>query len=478
MEYVSKASMTNPSILIVEDEKIIANDIRFSLLRIWPNANINTSNSAENALQKIEKSHPDIVIMDIHLQGDMDGIEAAGIIRENFDVPVVYLTSFSDHQILERAKLTEPFGYLLKPFDERTLSASIEMAVFKHRIENMLKQSEEKYRQLAENTLDGIFIHEESSGFTYVNPALEHILGYKSRYLCSRRFKMTEHFLNGKGLSSGDKTRSVQFRSRTGQLKHLEIRTVRLGPDNRKQLGMVRDITDRIHAENKLHESQNKLKNLSIHLQQTREEERTHIAREIHDELGQTLTALKMDISWLADRLSDNSRKELLEKTDSSLSLINDLIHSVKRIATSLRPGSLDHLGLVSAIKWQTGEFEQRTGIRCFLDSPTDPPPLSKDLSTGVFRIFQQVITNIARHSSADKAWITLQIDDSCLRLRIRDNGIGISHEQIAHPQSYGIIGMNEYAEFLGGTVTFSGEKNSGTTVTVDIPLTKEISND
>jgi len=230
------------------------------------------------------------------------------------------------------------------------------------------------------------------------------------------------------------------------------------------------NITERKRVEEALKASYEQLHNLPAHLQSVREEERTTIAREIHDELGQALIALKMDLSWLKRRFT-NEQTELLEKANAMEGLINSIIQVVKRIVTALRPGLLDDLGLSAAIEWQAEEFQQHMGIQCNVIIDPEDIILKDDLSTAVFRIFQETLTNVARHAHATNVHVLLRETEDNLLLEVRDNGQGITTEQISDPTSFGLIGIRERVEFLGGQVTFQGIPNTGTTVTVSIPL-------
>jgi PAS domain S-box-containing protein len=211
------------------------------------------------------------------------------------------------------------------------------------------------------------------------------------------------------------------------------------------------------------------LRDLASHQQAAREEERTRMAREIHDEFGQALTALKMDSVWLAKRLS-KSQPVLRQKVDSMLELIDGTIQMVRRIATELRPGLLDDLGLAAAIEWQAQDFAERTGIKselCLSDANTIQ---DRDLTTAVFRIFQETLTNVIRHAEATQIWVELDDQPNELVLIVQDNGKGITKSQISDPTSLGLIGMRERARFWGGDVEFRGAPEQGTTVTVRIP--------
>jgi signal transduction histidine kinase len=217
----------------------------------------------------------------------------------------------------------------------------------------------------------------------------------------------------------------------------------------------------------RLRESEDKLRRLAAHLISVREEERAHIAREIHDELGQVLTGLKMEVTWLAKRLRE---QPLLEKTDSMCKLIDSTVQTVRKIATGLRPEMLDDMGLVAAIGWQAKEFQKRTGIRCRAKLPGEGTKLDIDVSTTAFRIFQEILTNVARHSRATRVDIDLDVDDAQVRLEVADNGVGIAEGELNGRKSLGLLGMHERALLFGGEVTISGAPGHGTRVSVVIP--------
>jgi signal transduction histidine kinase len=219
----------------------------------------------------------------------------------------------------------------------------------------------------------------------------------------------------------------------------------------------------------RLRESEDKLRRLAAHLISIREEERAHIAREIHDELGQVLTGLKMEVTWLAKRLKE---KPLIEKTDSICALIDSTVQTVRKIATGLRPEMLDDMGLVAAVAWQAKEFQKRTGIRCRASLPPETK-LDMDVSTTMFRIFQEILTNVARHSRATRVDIELEIRESQVSLEVVDNGIGIQENELNARKSLGLLGMQERALLFGGEVSISGSAGHGTRVSLTIPLRK-----
>jgi len=249
----------------------------------------------------------------------------------------------------------------------------------------------------------------------------------------------------------------------------LKNRLSRLAPAVSRALRESEQRREREQSEERLRRSHDQLRALTGHLQFVREEERTRIAREVHDELGQALTGLKLDLSWLSGKF--RGARGLQHKIKTMSGQIDATIHTVRRIATELRPGVLDSLGLAAAIEWQGAEFQERTGIRCEMKIDVTEPIQERDFSTACFRIFQETLTNIIRHAKATQVKVHLEQDDHELILTVQDNGRGITEKEIVHARSIGLIGMKERAAQVGGEVFFFGLPDRGTTVTIRVPL-------
>ena len=220
---------------------------------------------------------------------------------------------------------------------------------------------------------------------------------------------------------------------------------------------------------------------LNAHLEHAREEERTGIARELHDELGQAMTGLKMDLAWLERRLSTLDSPvspEVRGRMSGMSDLIDETIRQVRRISAELRPGVLDHLGLLAALEWQAKEFEKRMGTACVISSNVDNIELARDASTGVFRIFQEALTNVARHAAATRVEVKLDRRGDRLSLIIVDNGKGIREGAAKSPTSLGLLGIRERARRLGGEVEVAAGQAGGTMVSLALPLDRLPSGD
>jgi signal transduction histidine kinase len=229
------------------------------------------------------------------------------------------------------------------------------------------------------------------------------------------------------------------------------------------------DVLENIQTGQQLQRSFDQLRALAARLQTVREEERKKVAREIHDELGQALTAIRIELSGLL--FESPGKQKLSKRVESIKTLVDQTIRSVRKISTELRPGILDAMGLVAAVEWASEEFETRTGTKCRVNLPQDGLHIDQNRATAVFRIFQETMTNIARHADATEVDIRLARKGDSVILEVVDNGVGISDNQLSASESLGILGMRERALPFGGEFLVSGAPNQGTRVRVRIPL-------
>jgi two-component system sensor histidine kinase UhpB len=468
-------------VLIVEDEAVLASDVKVTLSDAGY-AVVGTAMTADKAISLAQTLRPGIVLMDVRLKGKRDGISAAAEIKSLVDVPVVFMTAFADQESVDRAKLTQPFGYIIKPFDARELRTTIEMAVFRHQAERRLRESEQKFRFLAENARDIIFLYRRlpSPRFEYVSPSVVRLLGlapedfYADVTLAQRHVHPEDRHLLVSLLSPASPS-GVQIRllRRDGSVVWTEqsstvIRDV-AGNVEAVQ-GIARDISDRKAAEEATARYLQQVRDLATRLESVREEERKTIAREIHDELGQALTGLKIDLSWLEDRTAQMDG-EVLHRCAAMDGLLNTTIRSVQRISAELRPDILDNLGLSAAVEWQMEDFQTRTGIKCITGRLDEILDIPSAVSTAVFRVFKEALTNVARHAKARTVEVSLALTDGCLTLEVSDDGRGITGEEIRQTSSLGLLGMRERTTALHGTFSVGLREAGGTRLHVAIPL-------
>ena len=227
----------------------------------------------------------------------------------------------------------------------------------------------------------------------------------------------------------------------------------------------------RLEVEAELKDSYEQVRALAAKLEAVREEERTGLARELHDQLGQALTALKLDLSRLTGRLVEKD-VALARDATAITEQMDALVKTVRRIATELRPGVLDTLGLAASIEWQAHDFQKRTGIQCVVDLPEQDLAVAQTKSTALFRIFQETLTNVTRHAQAQRVDVKLEAARNWLILKVHDDGRGIQRGQTAGTGSLGLLGMRERAELLGGAFNIRSAPGQGTTITVSVPFT------
>ncbi|MHC9543112.1 MAG: PAS domain S-box protein [Vulcanimicrobiota bacterium] len=351
----------------------------------------------------------------------------------------------------------------------------------RHITENALNESESKFRRLIENIKEGIWVVDREMNTTFVNQRMETLLGWTVEEMMGRNLM---EFMDGQAREVCVKLferrrqgiaeqHDLEFMRKDGQRIYALMETTPLIDEEGEFAGAVAgltDITARKMAEDNLRKSREELRLLSSHLQKVREEERTSMAREIHDELGQVLTSLKLDLSWLLGRIQDRD-KELLSRTADMQIDINSAIDTVHTIITRLRPVILDDFGLMAALIWLVGEFQSHSGISCDFSFSSEEIVLPDECSTALFRICQESLTNVARHSDATGVKVTLRESDDNVILAIEDNGKGITEISSSRLSSLGLLGMRERAFALGGRVTFESGEGNGTKVEATFPL-------
>jgi PAS domain S-box-containing protein len=343
------------------------------------------------------------------------------------------------------------------------------------RAERMLKESEEKYRTLVEQASDGIFIADFKGRFIVVNPAGYKLSQYSEEELRTHTIydfvfseDLKEMPFQMDELAAGKTATSERrMRRKDGSVIDVEI-TARIIAQDRF-LAFIRDITERKKVQQELLKSREELRQLSNHLENIREEERMHIAREIHDELGQHLTVIKMDISRLGKKIAGN---EVLEKeVQEILEMINTIVATVRKISSELRPSMLDDLGLVAALEWYSRDFVKRTGIKTSFNTSVGEMELPDKTKTGFFRIFQESLTNVARHSEATEVNTSLYSKDNKLFMVIHDNGKGFDAAETIGKRTLGLLGMKERALMMGGRFIVSSSPGSGTEIEVVVSV-------
>jgi PAS domain S-box-containing protein len=347
-----------------------------------------------------------------------------------------------------------------------------------------IQNSEKRFRTLFNSADDAVYVNKFTPNlrlgiFTEVNNLACYRLGYAREEFLSlnpyvifpkRYYPIVDTACAELARTGHTIFEAMQLRKDRSQIP-VEVKSHLFELDGQPSiLSIARDITDRKLAEKRLNVTSQRLRNLASRLQTIREEERTVIAREIHDELGQSLTVLKIQTALLLNKLKSD-QPEVKEKSDSIIELIDQTVESVQKISAKLRPGILDELGLVPAIEWQSQEFQNRTGIHCECILPKIDVIISDDKATAIFRIFQEALTNVARHADAKRVSVIFKQVDHTLTLEVTDNGQGISLGQRNDSNSLGLLGMKERALVFGGQVKIHGVSGKGTNVKVEMPL-------
>ncbi len=398
--------------------------------------------------------------------------------------------------------------------------------VARSRAEAALRRIETDYQRIFENAITGIYQTTVAGRYLTANPMLARMFGYNSPEELIAETEKEDTLRHRFYVEAGRRDEFIRLVGEHDALTGFESE-IYCRDDRRMWIaehalairdaegkligfqGTTIDITDRKRAEEALHKAHDELERrvaertvdlantnqalqaeiaerrrveenlraLSAHLQSVREAERTRIAREIHDDLGQMLTALMMDLSWLEDKITKPrdvaTRNTLAEKVAAMSKLVGKTMDSVRTIAAELRPGILDELGLKAAIEWQCAEFHKRTDIKCALVTGVEVIALDRASVTAVFRILQESLTNVLRHAKATAVMLKLDIEGDALVLEIKDNGRGITETEINDARSLGILGMRERATMFGGVAYITRAEGDGTCVTVRMPLTK-----
>jgi PAS domain S-box-containing protein len=498
-------------ILIVDDQALIRQFLS-DLLRLNGHDPFEASEGSE-ALALVRAERPDLIITDV-LMPNIDGYEFVRQLRSDpaiGETPVIFHTATYDekeaHALAEAGGVVQtlckpidpeallktindalnsaqvPSAQLGQEFDRehlRLLTDKLHQKVEELEIANLqLRVSEEQYRLLFENNPLPIWVFDdEGLNFIAVNEAAVAHYGYSREeflHLTIQDIQPAEDMVavrKSPSLQKGNGSQVAEtwrHRKKDGTMILVEVVTSPITFRNRPaRLVLAKDVTDERRITEQVRESAEQLHELTGRLNNIREEERTRMARELHDQLGQSLTAIKMEIAWAIEKVP-LGEPDVAQKMRSAIGMVDSTVNIVRRLATELRPAVLD-LGLIAAIEWQAEEFEERTGTECQLALPAHDIVLDQDKLIAVFRILQEALTNVARHSKATQARIILTEQPRDLVLEVHDNGRGMDADE-AKRGSLGLLGMRERAVFVGGELTLTSAPGQGTVVTARIPL-------
>lgn len=451
--------------LLVQDELRHAADGNFAVTHVQ---------RLSHALKQLQLQHFDIALLDLSLP-DSDGLETFSRLYSAAEsMPVVLLTSRVDEPLALRALKTGAQDYLMKEkVMSGVLSRVIRYAIERKHSQQALRKSEARLRDLFDGTSDLIQSIAPDGRILFVNRAWREMLGYSEEEIITLNIFDVIHpdhheycrtCLQQHLADKGADIVETAFQTKDGRIITVEGNVAAHFEDGKAVAvrGIFRDVTKR-------NEMMAKLQTLTTHLQNIREEERTSISREIHDELGSMLTVMKMELDWLSKKIDANPMHERILLMHQ---LSAEALGVTRRISQNLRPSVLDNLRLDGAIEWLAHEFEQRLGISCRLTmNATRLPRLDDRHNTNVFRIIQETLTNVARHAHATAVEIEVNETGDHIMIEIRDNGIGISKQQLLNLKSFGIAGMYERIKQLNGELKITGAPSQGSIVQLRIPL-------
>ncbi len=465
----------NLKVTIIEDEDAHLELMERTIKREFPEAQVDSFGEIGHCLDCIDQINPDIIITD-YLLPDMNGLDfLEELKRRHKEIPVVVVTGQGDEGIAVNAMKLGAYDYIVKSGDFFSLVPSIiQKVVHQKKLKKALQKSQALYEQ-ERNKLNSILatmvnplaVINENMTINFANPVFERtfgkgLLGKPCQAIFGKRCDVSTPCRKA---IKGRQTQNREVEDINGRIWHITI-----SPGIEDKGGMItavlvfQDITER-----KSYEKQ--LQHLSERMIDLQEEERSRISRELHDELGQVLTALKFDAAWLKRYVPDG---EIAAKNrfQAMCGLIDGSLSAVRRISTGLRPGILDDMGLGPAIEWHASEFERRSGIECLTLLDLPDKRLAGHLETGIYRIVQEALTNVARHAKASVVTIGINQKGETLFVQIADNGTGLEPSKIRSPLSTGISGMRERTEILSGVMEIKGESGKGTEVTVQVPVT------
>jgi len=444
-----------------------------------------TASNGPMALQLAQTLQPQLILLDVKMPG-MDGYAVCKNLKESSatrHIPVIFVTSIDDAESETRGFTLGAADYITKPIRVPVILARVKahIALYGQR-----RRLEGMFRDVMEFAPDAFILADMQGSILHVNARAELLFGYRREELIG----MQESILIPLRLRpEHDHFRASYIQQPLGRLTGISLQCLRKNGSefpcdinlssletNRGRLLMavVRDVSAHQQAEQALNESQQRLRALAAQTEAMREEERKHIAREVHDELGQVLTALRMDMSLLGMRYGAQT-PALLDKLSGMKGLVDRAIQGVRNVAVNLRPAALD-MGLVPAIEWLCSEFTERTVVPCHIHAREENISLDETRNVLVFRIAQESLTNITRYAQASRVDVTLKRHKHQLWMDVQDNGCGFDVEATRTQKTFGLLGMRERALALGGTLTITSTPEQGTIIRMMIPIHNETS--
>ena len=443
-------------------EASAASDIRAQLLGLGYEP-VGQATSGEQAVALAAQAQPDLVLMDIHLARAADGSSAAQLIRNRHSLPVVFLAEDARDEDLASAKLAEPLGYIVKPFSARELRTVLEMAVYKHRIDAQLRASERRFRTIFDAEPECVKVVAPDGRLLEMNAAGLAMLGARSvdevRQLGLQSFVAPEYrapfgALHQAVVNGQRGILEFEVTGLDGTRRRLETHAVPMQDpehDRTLMLGVTRDITQRTLAEAALRENSRRMQALSRRVLEVQEAERRGLAHELHESLGQTLVAIKINLQSAG--LFKGAEAEAMQA--QNLRSMDAALQQVRRMALALRPPMLDDLGLSASLRWIAGQAAALGGFALQLELAIEQARLAPEIEIACFRIAQEALANVVQHAAAKLVTLKLHRDGNTLVLEVRDDGCGfdplVQRERALAGEGVGLLGMHERAALIGG---------------------------
>ena len=476
-------------VMVVDDEAAITTQLEERLTLMGYEV-VGSASSGQEAVEMAKRIRPDIVLMDIVMPGSLDGIDASEIIKVELDIPVIFLTAYASEKFVNKAKDVEPFGYIVKPFQEKEIKATIEVALYKKNIERRLSESEEKYRSLVESTEDSIYLLDRNCKYLFMNK--EHLLrlGLEAEKVKGRKYsefqteddskefeeKVKEVFETGNSIQHKHERpeESKYFLRTLSPVKNAEGRTVSVTVVSKDITGLKRAEEALRRSNEELLKAHDQRKILSKSLIELLEKDRRQIAMELHDHIGQTLTSLKMNLEMIHRKLK-SGHTELGAQITTAQERTIQAIKDVRNVSHGLRPAMIDALGVVSALRELFNEIQQQTDIEVHFFSQGTPKRFAEAKELAIYRIAQEALNNIIRHARAKNVFVNLVKKDENLSLSVEDDGVGFDQDKVMKPSKkkgpLGLLIMRERAVQLDGEFTIESQPGKGTNLLVEIPL-------
>ncbi|RJQ51199.1 MAG: response regulator [Desulfobacteraceae bacterium] len=497
--------MSRAKVLIVEDEGIEALDLEHRLISLGY-ASPGVASTGEEAVKMAQELCPDLVLMDIMLPGKIDGVTAAEKIQERFDIPIIYLTAYADEATLQRAKITEPYGYIVKPFKERELHITIDMALYKHKMERKLKESEKWLSTTLRSIGDAVIATDKAGMITFMNPVAEGLTGWQLEDALNRKLSSVLNIINrdtrcpvenpvekvillGTIVGLANHTKLI---GKDGAEIPIDDSAAPIKDDKGNLIGVIlvfRDITEREKADEELHRAYDELEErvrertaelnrrveqlarLSSELTLAEQRERRRLAEMLHDHLQQLLVAAKINIEALSSQIGAEQK----QAADAVRDLIADSIKASRFLTAELSPPVLYQQGLTAALEWLAKWMQEKYEFTVQLQV-IEVGFKQEDINITLYQAVRELLFNAVKHAQVSSARVRMFKDEEGrLRIIVDDSGVGFDPKKTCNETEqgtgFGLCAIRERMEFMGGRFEMESARGRGSTFTMIAPL-------